>query len=163
MAVMRQSFVSLGYMFILLPRMKDGAEVLTQRQHQQETARKALEDAVATLKEQLADGVESGALGSAGQQELEEDIAKKERELSQMQTRREAATGKTWEQKQDEREQRAEGQWRMIKVIERYLIIYACFDFFIQMFAQLPLIPPPAPHKGGGLSALEVIGLRKIW
>jgi len=51
----------------------------------------------------------------------------------------------------------------MIKVIEKYLIIYACFDFFIQIFAQLPLVPAPATVSAGGVSALEVIGLRKIW
>lgn len=31
MATMRQSIISLGYVLILLPRMKDGSEVLDQR------------------------------------------------------------------------------------------------------------------------------------
>jgi len=31
MATMRQSLISLGYVLILLPRMKDGSEVLDQR------------------------------------------------------------------------------------------------------------------------------------
>ena len=81
-----------------------------------------------------------------------------------MQTRREAATGKTWEQKQDEKAAGKEGEWGMIKVIERDLVLYACFDFFIQLFAQLPLVPaPPRSADGDGYSLLEIIGLRKIW
>jgi hypothetical protein len=34
MATMRQSLISLGYVLILIPRIKDGAEVLNQRSHQ---------------------------------------------------------------------------------------------------------------------------------
>ena len=38
MATMRQSVISLGYVFILLPRMKDGSEVLDQRNMNQNSA-----------------------------------------------------------------------------------------------------------------------------
>jgi hypothetical protein len=43
----------------------------------------------------------------------------------------------------------------MINVIQTYLMIYACFDFFLQIVAQLPVIDS---HTD-----LEIIGFRKIW
>ena len=109
-----------------------------------------MEAEIAGLKEELdeqrAAEVEAAEDGEAARadgrnadrqaaiQELEQAIAEKERELSVKQTRRDAAAGKTWEQKQDEKAAGKEGEWGMIKVIERQLLIYACFDFFIQLY-----------------------------
>jgi len=42
MATMRQSVISLGYVFILLPRMEDGSEVLNQRNINQNSAQDKL-------------------------------------------------------------------------------------------------------------------------
>jgi len=50
MAVLRQSFVSLGYVLILLPRMKDGSEVLRQRLLHQGASKNRTEEEVARLE-----------------------------------------------------------------------------------------------------------------
>lgn len=44
MAAMRQSLLAIGYMFILIFRMKDGAEVLKQRDLEQKRELDSLED-----------------------------------------------------------------------------------------------------------------------
>jgi hypothetical protein len=49
MATMRQSLISLGYVFILLPRMKDGSEVLNQRNIHQNKSKDELQEKVDAL------------------------------------------------------------------------------------------------------------------
>jgi hypothetical protein len=51
MATMRQSILSLGYVFILLPRMKDGAEVLNQRSIQLSKRKSELEQKIKSVQE----------------------------------------------------------------------------------------------------------------
>ena len=46
-------------------------------------------------------------------------------------------------------------EWKMIKVIKRYLIFYGLFDFTLQIIAQMPLIPENR--------SLRFLGFRKIW
>ena len=46
MATMRQSIISLGYVLILLPRMKDGSEVLNQRNIHQNQSKDQLQEEV---------------------------------------------------------------------------------------------------------------------
>jgi len=53
MATMRQSIISLGYVFILLPRVKDGGEVLDQRNIHQSKAKDDLEDEISNLKQEV--------------------------------------------------------------------------------------------------------------
>jgi len=53
MAVMRQSFLSLGYVLILLPRMRDGAEVLMQRNIHQDKSKNEIELDIELLEESL--------------------------------------------------------------------------------------------------------------
>jgi len=53
MATVRQSVFSLGYIFILIFRMKDGAEVLKQRNFQEKKEINDLEDKMDELQEQL--------------------------------------------------------------------------------------------------------------
>ena len=53
MATVRRSIISFGYIVIILPRMKDGSEVLTQRDSNQDKLRQAAKDKVEVLKEEL--------------------------------------------------------------------------------------------------------------
>lgn len=53
MAAMRQSLFAIIYVLILLPRMKDGAEVLKQRDIQQGKDLEDIENEIDDLKDQL--------------------------------------------------------------------------------------------------------------
>ena len=79
-------------------------------------------------------------------------------------------SSKSFEQKQDERVDASEKQWKMIKVVEVYLMAYACLDFVCQIIAQLPIIEN---HTAGQSAAaktdnplqpnlMTIIGFRKI-
>ena len=48
---MRQSIISLGYVLILLPRIKDGAEVLNQRSIQDSKKKYELEEKIKSATE----------------------------------------------------------------------------------------------------------------
>ena len=62
---------------------------------------------------------------------------------------------KSLAQKQDEKVDMSEKQWKMIKVVQVYLMAYACLDFACQIIAQLPII--------AGSESLVIIGFRKVW
>ena len=62
---------------------------------------------------------------------------------------------KSQAQKQDEKVDVSEKQWKMIKVVQVYLMAYACLDFACQIIAQLPVI--------AGSESLVIIGFRKVW
>ena len=49
MATLRQSIMSLGYVMILIPRMKDGSEVLMQRDLHQDNQKNSCEDTIEEL------------------------------------------------------------------------------------------------------------------
>jgi hypothetical protein len=101
MGVLRQSFLSLGYVLILLPRMKDGSEVLRQRLLHQGASRKlkeqevkeleeAIEKRVAELEQQRGQGAQADG-GAAGKHEedpelelMREDLASRGAELANM-------------------------------------------------------------------------------
>jgi hypothetical protein len=51
MAAMRQSFFSIGYMFILIFRMEDGAEVLKQRDLEQKKELEQIDDTIYAIKD----------------------------------------------------------------------------------------------------------------
>jgi len=55
MATVRQSVLSLGYVAILFPRLKDGSEVLDQRSIFQSRAKEQLEEEVQELLKQLVE------------------------------------------------------------------------------------------------------------
>lgn len=50
---MRQSLISIGYVLILLPRMKDGSEVLDQRDIHQNKSKDNLQEEVNEMQERL--------------------------------------------------------------------------------------------------------------
>jgi hypothetical protein len=62
---------------------------------------------------------------------------------------------KTFEQKQDEKLQSKQGEWPMIKLIQKYIMAYAIFDFTFQIVCQMPTMK--------FTPFMEVIGLRKVW
>jgi len=68
---------------------------------------------------------------------MREDLAAKRAELANMKKENSA---KSFEQKQDEKVGKHEKQWKMIKVVEVYLMAYACLDFVCQIIAQLPIV-----------------------
>lgn len=53
MATVRRSLISFGYIAILLPRMKDGSEVLTQRDQNQAKLRYDAESKVKAIRQQI--------------------------------------------------------------------------------------------------------------
>jgi len=53
MAVLRQSFVSFGYVLIILPHIKDGAEVLMQRNIHQDQTKHEIELEIDNLEKEL--------------------------------------------------------------------------------------------------------------
>ena len=46
-------------------------------------------------------------------------------------------------------------EWKMIKAIKKYLILYGLCDFALQIIAQMPLIDENR--------SLALFGFRKIW
>lgn len=81
-----------------------------------------------------------------------EDLAARRAELANM---RKEYGHKSQAQKQDEKVDMSEKQWKMIKVVQVYLMAYACLDFACQIIAQLPVI--------AGSESLVIIGFRKVW
>jgi hypothetical protein len=47
---------------------------------------------------------------------------------------------KTFEEKLDDKSVKANQNWIMIKVIEKYLLYFAVLDFTRQIIAQMPII-----------------------
>lgn len=47
---------------------------------------------------------------------------------------------KTFEEKLDDKSVKANQNWIMIKVIEKYLLYFAVLDFTCQIIAQMPII-----------------------
>jgi len=80
-----------------------------------------------------------------------EDLAARRAELANM---KKEYGHKSQAQKQDEKVDMSEKQWKMIKV-QVYLMAYACLDFACQIIAQLPII--------AGSESLVIIGFRKVW
>lgn len=71
-ATMRQSIISLGYVFILLPFVKDGAEVLTQRNIHQNENRDRLEEQVEQMQNELIE--QAATLRKEEKDDLEERL-----------------------------------------------------------------------------------------
>jgi len=149
MGVLRQSFVSLGYVLILLPRMKDGSEVLRQRLLYQRESKNRKEHEVKTLEAEIAKAEEERRQAAAAEKQgkkdsvppgktedelelMREDLAARRAELANM---KKENSVKSFEQKQDEKVDMSEKQWKMIKVVEVYLMGYACLDFVCQIIA----------------------------
>jgi len=89
---------------------------------------------------------------AAAHEVAKEDLAARRAELANM--KREYGH-KSLAQKQDEKVDMSERQWKMIKVVQVYLMAYACLDFACQIIAQLPII--------AGSESLVIIGFRKVW
>mmetsp|Transcript_34734 Transcript_34734/g.53329 ORF Transcript_34734/g.53329 Transcript_34734/m.53329 type:complete len:261 (-) Transcript_34734:4378-5160(-) len=168
MATLRQSFLSLGYVLIVLPRMKDGSEVLIQRNIHQDQSKNELEVEIEELEEQLAQLTQDSHQSSEGETLLqklqrEEDLEKKKEDLverlrflrTQWAKHQKSQSTKTQEQKQDEKKHQATRQWAMINVFRLYLIVYAVADFALQIVAQMPVFKYS--------ESLEIVGFRKVW
>ena len=127
MATMRQSILSLGYVFILLLKMKDAAEVLNQRSIQQNKKTKEIRAKIEEIEEKLKGTDDSKIVKKAAM----------EAELSDLKEQLMALTGTTkkasFVQKQAEKKARSFKEWPMIKTIKRYLLIYGLIDFTLQV------------------------------
>jgi hypothetical protein len=88
----------------------------------------------------------------AAHEVAKEDLAARRAELANM---KKEYGHKSLAQKQDEKVDMSEKQWKMIKVVQVYLMAYACLDFACQIIAQLPII--------AGSESLVIIGFRKVW
>jgi hypothetical protein len=53
MAVLRQSLIAIGYVLILLPRVKDGSEVLNQSTQQQSQQSDRIDKAIKVLEKDI--------------------------------------------------------------------------------------------------------------
>lgn len=62
---------------------------------------------------------------------------------------------KTLEQKRDEKLMKKDKEWKIIKLINVYLLYYAVIDFTFQVLVQLPYVPNTA--------FLRALGFRKIY
>lgn len=68
----------------------------------------------------------------------------------------EKKTEKSFEQRQDEKVSGKEAQWKIIKIIQKYMLTFAVLDFILQVFIQLPLF---TSHD----KLADWIGLRKVF
>jgi len=180
MAVLRRSFLAMGYVLFVLPNLRAGAEVLKQNLYAQDKQKIQLEDDIEQLKvEKTKNDHRSKETTQLNNSRSDIDDHEKERLRGTETTRKayfdkqidekvdkinqdlreikqsETKSKKTFEQKQDEKIKKAESQWRIIMIIKRYLLIYALLDFSCQIIAQLPVFSYSATAK--------IIGLRKIY
>lgn len=151
-ATMRQSIISLGYVLILLPFVKDGAEVLNQRNIHQNENRDRLEDEVESMQQELLDG--AGTLTREAKSDLEERL-KEARSKLMLANQKQKRSGQSFKQKHEEKKKAAQKEWGMIRVVQVYLLVYGVLDFTVQILGQLPVF-----EVHGGLKSL---GFRKIW
>jgi hypothetical protein len=73
----------------------------------------------------------------------------------QLEREKKLNTMKTFEEKQEEKQAKAKDSWIMIKVMEKYLLYFALFDFTCQIISQLPIITQN--------EFMTDVGFRKIW
>ena len=74
---------------------------------------------------------------------------------TQLETEKKQNAMKTFEEKRDEKAAKAQESWPMIRVIERYLLLFAIVDFTCQIGAQLPLCEQT--------ELMTDVGFRKVW
>jgi hypothetical protein len=161
MAVLRQSILAFGYVFILLPRMRDGAEVLQQSTVNQGKQGASLESRIEALEAEV-DAIldaKQGGRGSGPARFDEEEFKHMQANLLkmkfQLKNKKKANSQKTFEEKRDEKAAKAQENWVMISVFEKQLMIFACLDFLLQIVAQLPVFTQTA--------LMTNIGFRKVW
>mmetsp|Transcript_21579 Transcript_21579/g.33227 ORF Transcript_21579/g.33227 Transcript_21579/m.33227 type:complete len:988 (-) Transcript_21579:2058-5021(-) len=152
MATMRQSFLSLGYVFILLPHVKNGGEVLDQRNIHQNKAKDQLEQEIDEITDEIIKMKKEGADDELALFELEEKLQSKNNQLNKMNKKQKM---NSFKQKLEEKKKQSQKQWKMITVIKSTLMIFGLIDFTAQIIGQLPLFDASA--------TLTHIGFRKIW
>ena len=166
MAVIRQSLVSIGYFLILVPNLKDAADVLKQRIFQQNKRQIEVQFAIEEITEWFSKtNTEELEENFDDQEEREKrelmKLAKQE-ELEKLQTELRELTkhssSKSYEEKKDEMKKQRDKEWFIIYMIKRKLLTYACLDFFFQVITQLSLIDYDDDSYW-----MTVIGFRKIW
>lgn len=59
------------------------------------------------------------------------------------------------EERKAEKTAQANKKWSMIRVVEVYFMLYACFDFFCQIIVQMPIVKDYQIFKS--------LGIRKVW
>lgn len=84
-------------------------------------------------------------------EELREQLDEKEKALLKIQDQQKKMNFL----KRNDSKKEKDLEWKMIKVVKKYLIFYGLFDFALQIIAQMPLIDENRP--------LSVLGFRKIW
>ena len=151
-ATMRQSVLSLGYVLILLPFVKDGADVLKQRNIHQNECRDKLESQVESMQRELREG--AGTRSGSERAQLEERLREARAKLMAANQRRKRS-GLSFKQKREEQKNANQKDWGMIKVVKIYLLIYGILDYTVQIIGQLPIFEV---HGN-----LEALGFRKIW
>ena len=153
MATMRQSLISLGYVFILLPRMKDGSEVLDQRDIHQNKSKDNLQDEVDQMQERLKEAEENPDLMDAEEKKvILADLKEKQDQLIDL---KKSTKGVNFQQRQEQKAKKKNKSWIMLWVIEYLLMTFAILDFVTQLICQLPMFEL---HK-----MYANIGLRKVW
>jgi FtsZ-binding cell division protein ZapB len=101
MAIIRQSVISLVYVLILIPRIKDCAEVLDQRVINFYRRQGELEREIEALKAELAGvGRPAGRLSASRKKELEQELHEVQTELEELNSSREQLTN---EQRMEEK------------------------------------------------------------
>ena len=135
LAVVRQSLVSVGYVFILLPNLKNAADVLKQRLLEQDKQMIELGVRISEIEAWIERYEADLKLPSRDPTYSVEVALSKRHELEALRQERRAlakdqkAQSKTAEQKQDEKEKARDREWSIIRVITKYLLAYACVDF----------------------------------
>ena len=100
MAIIRQSAISLVYVLILIPRIKDCAEVLDQRVINFYRRQGELEDKIEALKGELDNARREGKLRASRKKELEQELHEVQTELEELNSSREQLTN---EQRMEEK------------------------------------------------------------
>jgi hypothetical protein len=103
MGCMRQSLISFGYMLILLPHIKNGAEVLNQREMMKFNNLEKLEDEIEQLEaEKIPDNGDLTFDEKAKNLELEEKIKQNQDTLLKARlNKKEEGSGQTFKEKQE--------------------------------------------------------------
>ena len=183
MAVLRQSYMSFGYVFLILPRVREGAHVLkqnlieldkeiitleTQIQERGEDLKKMDDDLERVHKEAETAFDESKPAEGVLFVRPDEDDAKMEerlkitreiedltKELHDIQLNKKGTSDQTPEQKRDEKELKKQKKWKIIKLVQTYLLYFCVFDFSLQVLAQMSYFD--TSYEG------RMFGLRKVY
>lgn len=155
MAVLRQSYMSFGYVFLILPRIREGAHVLKQNLIELDKEIIQLEDQIKRLADDLKkmdddlekiNKDEEKRLKDLGEGDKFERIAETpdkqyertkiiremedlKKELNDIHLNKKGTSNLTPDQKKDEKELKKQKDWKIIKLVQTYLLYFCVFDF----------------------------------